>query len=99
MPLDLDGSVQEISYEILQKAANAAKDSGIEREIKGFDHPELGTGWAVLDEVGDVILFWKDVAHGALLEYASAERLEAKDGRARAISILATKVFGFQIFF
>lgn len=93
---DLDGRVREISYQILSKAEDAAKDRGIERAVKGLAHPNFGDHWVILDEVGDMILLWKDIAYGALLEHASAEKLEAKEGR--TISIVATKVFVFKNF-
>ena len=95
VPLDLEGSVRKISGKLLRQSADAVKDLSVKCTVTSLVRPDssldIAADWVIKDKVGDVIMFWRDVALGALTEHASAEKLESKEGR-RGISLVAVKV-------
>jgi hypothetical protein len=95
VPLDLEGSVREISGKLLRQSVDVVKNLGVKCTVTSLVRPDssldIAADWVIKDKVGDAIMFWKDVAHGALTEHASAEKLESKEGR-RGISLVAVKV-------
>ncbi|KIM41763.1 hypothetical protein M413DRAFT_27346 [Hebeloma cylindrosporum] len=93
VPLDDEGSVREISSELLRMSVDAAKDLGVKCTVTSLAHSGLHicADWVIRDEVKEVIIFWRDVAHGALREHATVEKLEAK-GEMHGIHEVAAKL-------
>ncbi|KIM41762.1 hypothetical protein M413DRAFT_27345 [Hebeloma cylindrosporum] len=93
VPLDLEGGVRKVSAELLRQSVDEAKDVGVKCTVASLAQSKLHicADWVIKDELGNVLILWRDVAHGALLEHATVEKLEAT-GETHGIHAVAAKL-------